>query len=120
MHRPTAARRSLSLLYLLSLLAALARRPTDFLPVRSAYKVDRGRGGRLVVRFEIAPDYYLYRDQLGFEPATPGVTLGKPALPVGLDHEDEFFGTAGHLSRRRPRSASRSRSPAPSQDFEFT
>jgi len=65
----------------------------DFLPVRSAYKVaTSAEAGQLVVRFEIAAGYYLYRDRLGFESATPGVTLGKPSLPVGLDHEDEFFG----------------------------
>ncbi|HET7203078.1 MAG TPA: protein-disulfide reductase DsbD [Steroidobacteraceae bacterium] len=80
---------------LLPLLATLARPAPaqDFLPVRSAYKVATAvEAGRLVVRFEVAPDYYLYRDKLGFEPTTPGVAFGKPALPVGLDHEDEFFG----------------------------
>jgi len=71
----------------------VARAADDFLPVRSAYKVaTSAEAGELVVRFEIAPGYYLYRDRLGFESATPGVTLGKPSLPVGLDHEDEFFG----------------------------
>jgi thiol:disulfide interchange protein DsbD len=65
----------------------------DFLPVRSAYKVATSAApDELVVRFDIAPGYYLYRDRLGFEPATPGVTFGQPSLPVGLDHEDEFFG----------------------------
>ena len=65
----------------------------DFLPVRSAYKVATSAApDELVVRFDIAPGYYLYRDKLGFESATPGVTLGTASLPVGLDHEDEFFG----------------------------
>ncbi len=65
----------------------------DFLPARSAYKVATAiEAGRLVVRFDIAPGYYLYRDRLAFETSTPGVLLGEPALPVGLDHEDEFFG----------------------------
>ena len=65
----------------------------DFLPVRSAYKVATSAApDELVVRFDIAPGYYLYRDRLGFESATPGVTLGTASLPVGLDHEDEFFG----------------------------
>jgi thiol:disulfide interchange protein DsbD len=65
----------------------------DFLPVRSAYKVATSAApDELVVRFDIAPGYYLYRDRLGFESATTGVTLGKASLPVGLDHEDEFFG----------------------------
>ena len=65
----------------------------DFLPVRSAYKVATSAApDELVVRFDIAPGYYLYRDRLGFESATLGVTLGTASLPVGLDHEDEFFG----------------------------
>jgi len=95
---PPAPRRRLSLRMFLGLIplivavsgSALA---DDFLPVRSAYKVSTAvEPGRLVVRFEIAPDYYLYRDKLGFEAATPGVELGKPSLPAGVDHEDEFFG----------------------------
>ncbi|MGL6222162.1 MAG: protein-disulfide reductase DsbD [Steroidobacteraceae bacterium] len=65
----------------------------EFLPVRSAFKVAlAAEPNVLVVDLEIAPGYYLYRDRLGFESATPGVTLGQPTLPVGLDHEDEFFG----------------------------
>lgn len=65
----------------------------EFLPVRSAFKVSLdAEPNVLVVDLEIAPGYYLYRDRLGFESATPGVSLGQPTLPVGLDHEDEFFG----------------------------
>ena len=90
-------RRCLRLLALLLPLFAAARpglaADENFLPVRSAYKVaTSAEAGQLVVRFEIAPGYYLYRDRLGFESATPGVTLGPASLPVGLDHEDEYFG----------------------------
>ena len=90
-------RRCLHLLALLLPLFAAARpglaADEDFLPVRSAYKVATSAApDELVVRFDIAPGYYLYRDRLGFESATPGVTLGQASLPVGLDHEDEFFG----------------------------
>jgi thiol:disulfide interchange protein DsbD len=81
---------------LLPLLAAITpalAADEDFLPVRSAYKVAMSASpNELVVRFDIAEGYYLYRDRLGFESATPGVTLGQASLPVGLDHEDEFFG----------------------------
>ena len=41
---------------------------------------------------DIQPGYYLYRDRLGLESATPGVTVGAPDFPVGEDHEDEYFG----------------------------
>jgi thiol:disulfide interchange protein DsbD len=82
---------SLLLLWLAALV--LPAQADDFLPVRSAYQVETAvEAGRLVVRFRIAPDYYLYRDKLGFEAVTPGVTFGPPSLPVGLDHEDEYFG----------------------------
>jgi thiol:disulfide interchange protein DsbD len=94
---PLPVHRGLRLLGLLLPLFAAARpglaADEDFLPVRSAYKVAvSAEPDQLVVRFDIAPGYYLYRDRLGFESATPGVTLGQASLPVGLDHEDEFFG----------------------------
>ena len=89
-------RRCLRLLMLLLPLFATARpglAADDFLPAKTAYKVTTAvESGRVVVRYEIAPDYYLYRDRLGFETVTPGVTLAAPTLPVGIDHEDEYFG----------------------------
>ena len=86
-------RRWAVLLPLFAVAGASVAADDDFLPVRSAYKVATSAApDELVVRFDIAPGYYLYRDRLGFESATPGVTLGKASLPVGLDHEDEFFG----------------------------
>jgi len=88
-------RRCLRLLALLSALLPLAPALAvdDFLPVREAYKVSTAtEAGNLVVILTAAPGYYLYRDRLAFESATPGVTLGQPSMPAGLDHEDEFFG----------------------------
>jgi len=88
-------RRCLRLLALLSAFLPLAPALSadDFLPARAAYKVSTAaEAGNLVVILTAAPGYYLYRDRLGFESATPGVTLGTPSLPAGLDHEDEFFG----------------------------
>jgi thiol:disulfide interchange protein DsbD len=65
----------------------------QFLPPQQAYKYTTSvADGELVVRFDVEPGYYLYRDRLGFESATPGVTIGKPDLPVGEDHEDDYFG----------------------------
>ena len=92
---PPARRCLQSFLVTLTCCAALpaVQAAAAYLPVRSAYKVNlAAEDGQLTVRFEIAPDYYLYRDRLGFESASPGVTLGKASLPVGIDHEDEFFG----------------------------
>jgi thiol:disulfide interchange protein DsbD len=65
----------------------------DFLPAKLAFKPTvEVADGMLVVRYEVADGYYLYRDRLGFESATPGVALGSPSFPVGEDHEDDYFG----------------------------
>lgn len=75
------------------LLAATARAEDNFLPARDAYKFSTSvTGGELIVRYDIAPGYYLYRDRLGFESGTPGVTVGPASLPVGEDHQDDYFG----------------------------
>jgi thiol:disulfide interchange protein DsbD len=81
----------------LALLAAAAfgsaSAEPQFLPPQQAYEYQATYAqGELVVRFDIEPGYYLYRDRLGFESTTPGVTLSTPNLPVGEDHEDEYFG----------------------------
>lgn len=47
--------------------------------------------GKIEARFQIAPDYYLYRDKIRFT-ADPGIKLGAPALPAGKIKQDEFFG----------------------------
>jgi thiol:disulfide interchange protein DsbD len=65
----------------------------DFLPPAEAYKYEaRITEGQLVVEYRVHDGYYLYRDKLAFESATPGVTLGAPEFPVGIDHEDDYFG----------------------------
>jgi thiol:disulfide interchange protein DsbD len=85
--------RTLACLLLFGLVATPARSEESILPPQDAYpyKVSVADGG-LVVRYNIVDGYYLYRDRLGFESATPGVTLGPPSLPVGEDHEDDYFG----------------------------
>ena len=65
----------------------------EFLPVKVAFKHSVAVvNGALTVNYQIAPGYYLYRDRLGFESATPGVTVGPASFPVGEDHEDDYFG----------------------------
>jgi len=46
----------------------------------------------VIVRFDVAEGYYLYRERFEFDTDTAGVTLGEPAFPDGEIHEDEFFG----------------------------
>ena len=44
----------------------------------------------LEARWDIQPDYYLYRQKIAFRAA--GVQLGEPVLPKGKEKDDEFFG----------------------------
>ncbi len=46
----------------------------------------------LVVRWNIKPEYYLYKERMSFESRTPGVTLGAAEMPAGTLHSDEYFG----------------------------
>jgi thiol:disulfide interchange protein DsbD len=41
-------------------------------------------------RWEVQPDYYLYKGKIAFSAA--GATLGTPELPRGEEKDDEFFG----------------------------
>ena len=83
----------LQLLAALLLLAAVqaGRAAQDFLEPEQAFKVSaRALDERHVeVTFEVAPGYYLYREQFKFE--ATGATLGTPALPSGKVKFDETF-----------------------------
>jgi thiol:disulfide interchange protein DsbD len=50
----------------------------------------RIEGGDLLVSWNIADGYYLYRDKMLF--AAEGAELGAPVFPAGEIHADEFFG----------------------------
>ena len=89
--RLTLARRFALLLGLLGFSAAQAA--DEFLPATEAFKYEtRASETGLTVQYRVHPGYYLYRDRLAFESATPGVTVGPPQFPAGEDHEDEYFG----------------------------
>lgn len=47
---------------------------------------------RLLARFTVHPDYYLYRDTIEFATTAPGFELGTPELPEAVAVTDEFFG----------------------------
>jgi len=49
-------------------------------------------GNAFEIDWVIEDGYYLYRDQLSFESDTATIKLGKPRLPEGQTHEDEYFG----------------------------
>ena len=85
--------RLFALLTLIGLQPGPAQAEDDFLPPRQAFKpAATMEDGRLIVRYEVAPGYYLYRDRIGFESATEGVAVGAPDFPPGEDHEDDYFG----------------------------
>ena len=63
------------------------------LPVTQAFELSVDARTPGVVRFHwsIAPDYYLYREQMEFA-GGEGVTLGTPQMPKGTKFHDEFLG----------------------------
>ena len=63
----------------------------SFLPVEEAFVFDFSqKGDTLVIRFDIADGYYLYKKQ--FKVSTKNATLGEPVFPPAEQIEDEFFG----------------------------
>lgn len=62
-----------------------------FLPVEEAYRLSAAFiGDQLVLHWEIAPGYYLYRHR--FSATTEAGAALELLLPPGLAHEDEYFG----------------------------
>ncbi|MCS7722876.1 protein-disulfide reductase DsbD [Pseudomonas aeruginosa] len=63
----------------------------DFLPVDEAFTlhVDRPDAGGALLRWDIAPGYYLYKERLRFAGLPPG---SEPVLPPGEPYHDEYFG----------------------------
>ena len=49
-------------------------------------------GERVLLDWQIAPGYYLYRHRISARTATPGFQLGEVAMPDGHRKTDEFFG----------------------------
>lgn len=62
-----------------------------FLPAEQAFdlSIKPQANGETLLRWEIAPGYYLYQHRLQFSSLPAGV---KPKLPPGLPYSDEFFG----------------------------
>jgi len=64
-----------------------------FLPVEEAFTwhVSRDSDRQLSILWEIAPDYYLYREQFRFTRLDTGDAL-RVSLPDGSRHHDVYFG----------------------------
>ena len=86
--------RIFSTLVALTLMTAGAALAADeLLPADEAYKyVVTDTGDAFEIDWAIYEHAYLYKEKLAFESGTPGIVLGEPELPRGIDHEDEFFG----------------------------
>ena len=74
--------------------AQSAAQAPDLLPPSLAFKATASAadGQTVVVRFEIAPGYYLYRDKFRFSVEPASVPLGTPSLPKGQPKVDDNFG----------------------------
>ena len=74
--------------------SSLAINPEDLLRPEQAFKVSAHAvsSNEIIVAFDIAEGYYLYRNKMEFVSQNPEIKLGKAALPAGKAKHDEFFG----------------------------
>jgi thiol:disulfide interchange protein DsbD len=66
----------------------------EFLPPDQAFRFGAGapQADSIPLTWVIADGYYLYKNRISIESATPGVQIGKPVLPKGKPKHDEYFG----------------------------
>jgi len=79
--------------------------PDDLLPVEQAFALEASaEDGELLLEWDIAEGYYLYRHALRFEASGSNTRLGEPRIPAGEATVDEFFGeTETYRDRLRVR-----------------
>lgn len=84
----------LILLLGLTITAITANAEEEPLPPEQAFQFSASMqdADTLLVQWNIADSYYLYRHKLKFNSNTPGITLGEPAIPDGKKKTDDFFG----------------------------
>ncbi|HET7065705.1 MAG TPA: protein-disulfide reductase DsbD [Rudaea sp.] len=83
-----------ALVAMLGTATALAAEEDNLLPVEEAFKVEAHAVDRGTIKldFEIADDYYLYRERMKTKSVDASVTLGALDLPAGEKKHDEFLG----------------------------
>ncbi len=85
--------RLISLFLLLSLSGGTLLAEEELLKPDQAFSISsRSEGNNIVVHWDIADGYYLYRSKFRFETSDPKVTLGSAELPPGKIKKDPFFG----------------------------
>ena len=79
---------------LASVLGSVKAPGDEFLPVDDAFRFDALPGGsdRVVLNWEIADGYYLYRARIKVATETSAAQLGAPQFPQGQIKNDEYFG----------------------------
>jgi thiol:disulfide interchange protein DsbD len=79
---------------LLSKKSTAAGNQSEFLPPDEAFRFGAGlaQADSVPLTWVIADGYYLYKDRISIESATPNVQIGKPVLPQGKPKHDEYFG----------------------------
>jgi len=71
--------------------SALFSNDDEFLKPEQAFIYNfHQKNNKLTISFDIAEGYYLYKKQFKF--SAVNATFSDVALPLGIDHEDEFFG----------------------------
>lgn len=87
------AQAALLLVGLLPLVLQAQIDPDDLLPVEEAFALEAStEGDELLLEWDIAEGYYLYRHALRFEASGSNTRLGEPRIPAGEATFDEFFG----------------------------
>jgi len=77
-----------------SLLGSVKTTGDEFLPVDEAFRFDALPGGsdQVVLNWEIAEGYYLYRARIKVATGSAAAQLGAPQFPPGQIKNDEYFG----------------------------
>jgi thioredoxin:protein disulfide reductase len=91
---PAAAAVGGGLSALLGKKSAAVSNQNDFLPPDQAFRFGVGlaQADSVPLTWVIADGYYLYKDRISIDSATPNVQIGKPLLPKGKPKHDEYFG----------------------------
>jgi thiol:disulfide interchange protein DsbD len=92
--RPRGAASPLLALLAALLLPATAAAEEEFLEPDQAFRISGAATApdEVVVRWDIAPGYYMYRSKFRFASESPGIDVGRPGLPPAETKQDEFFG----------------------------
>ncbi|MBW7930959.1 MAG: protein-disulfide reductase DsbD [Gammaproteobacteria bacterium] len=66
--------------------------PEPLRPEQAFHYAVAAEGRDIIVRWQIEPGYYLYRERMSFVPHGEGASFGTPLMPEGELYSDEFFG----------------------------